>query len=624
MLLKAFDSSHYVKKEDQSNQLNWIFEQIGDKMPHCWAMKLCQVDQVDHSLLDTITWFLTGVNPSNYSYPPPLKQFSAQTPTTSEDQNVGDDTDHRRVSTVSRMSGKQLLSLVEKRINEKRKRVVQKFISALTLHGYVHFHNASGVRKILWALILITMLVFIVRLTYLSYRSENYYKQVIEFETKKLIELDFPTITFCSYVPMFTDEIFDRFPIKITKEEFKRFYYNVISNLGKRQNDSQSRLGESEFLLLQKLEEKGYNSYKNVLELFEKHSEKDIHSMLVRRVMRKNRCLIENKPCVFKNLFKTVYRHKSQSLCLQFNSYEIGKHSLVSTGKDQENGLSMFWDISGQTYTQYSTLNGLLMEIHPYGTPHHIIDHRRAIYLEPGVFTNIDIEEVMTKRLKKPFKPNCEEKERRILIDYPYSQVLCELECSLGKALRECGCIPDQFIDHARNARGCNITEMKCIFDISSSLHCHDCPVQCNEYDYKISTSRLGIGNDWVYKAIKGINGWENKSQTEIKSYINQNIVGFRIGFLSLEKQVRRYKEAVPWYERISMLGGMMGLLLGFSVITGFEFLFFLFDYLYITLKYRCTQEYLSSVLQQQNLKTRFQRTVKSGLSEKEKGSVLD
>ena len=56
------------------------------------------------------------------------------------------------------------------------------------------------------------------------------------------------------------------------------------------------------------------------------------------------------------------------------------------------------------------------------------------------------------------------------------------------------------------------------------------------------------------------------------------------------------YKGAVPWYERLSMLGGTMGLLLGFSVITGFELLFFVFDYLYITIKYRCSYEYIQAV----------------------------
>ena len=45
--------------------------------------------------------------------------------------------------------------------------------------------------------------------------------------------------------------------------------------------------------------------------------------------------------------------------------------------------------------------------------------------------------------------------------------------------------------------------------------------------------------------------------------------------------EVRTHREAVPWYERLSMLGGMMGLLLGFSAVTGFEILLFLFDYLH-------------------------------------------
>ena len=124
----------------------------------------------------------------------------------------------------------------------------------------------------------------------------------------------------------------------------------------------------------------------------------------------------------------------------------------------------------------------------------------------------------------------------------------------------------------------------------------------------KVSTSRLGIGNNWVHAILKNTTGWSGKSKTDTTAYINENIIGFRIGFKTLEKQIHAYKEAVPWYERISMLGGMMGLLLGFSVITGFELIFFLFDYLYITIKYRCTQEYLSAVLQQETIQTAMQR----------------
>ena len=278
----------------------------------------------------------------------------------------------------------------------------------------------------------------------------------------------------------------------------------------------------------------------------------------------------------------------------------------MSTGIDRENGLVILMDISGENYFHEDKLRGLMMEIHPYGTPHHLVDHRRSIYLQPGAYTNIALEEVTTKMLPNPFKPHCEEPERKIVVNLPYSKSTCELECFLQKALDKCGCVPGQFLEFTRTKmmRRCEIYEMKCVFNYSSQGHCHECHGKCEVVSYKLTTSRLSIGNKRVYQRIRQTSGWENKTLAEIISYINENIIGFRIGFKNLDKHVRRYKEAVPWYERVSMLGGIMGLLLGFSAITGFELLFFVFDYMYITIKYRCTKEYLSAILQQEHLTT--------------------
>lgn len=92
----------------------------------------------------------------------------------------------------------------------------------------------------------------------------------------------------------------------------------------------------------------------------------------------------------------------------------------------------------------------------------------------------------MTKMLPYPFKPNCEEKERKIAHDYPYSKATCELECFLEETLEMCGCVPDQFAEYARNTRTCNISEMRCVFKASSDVHCHNCPVKCDSIDYKV------------------------------------------------------------------------------------------------------------------------------------------
>ena len=389
----------------------------------------------------------------------------------------------------------------------------------------------------------------------------------------------------------------------VTDEEFKEFYYFVLSNRrGMINGHIDNQASQRHFQIIRKLRAAGFDTYTKMLQLFEKHEEHDINSAVVESMMGRYKCLYENEACMFEEFFTTVYRHDSQSLCKQFNFYERHKKSLVSHGNDIYNGLFMFWDISGKNYFYDYAVNGLLLEIHPYGTAHHLIDHRNTIYLEPGACTNIDIEQVMTKRLPPPFKPNCGQRQLKIIKDYPYSKSICEIDCFLQQILEKCGCVVDQFAKYVRNTRICNVSEMACTFDATHEGHCHECPLNCSAVAYKASTSRLGIGNDLVYETLTKTPGWESKSQSDIERYVNHNIVGFRIGFSTLEKQIQTYKEAVPWYERISMLGGIMGLLLGFSVITGFELLFFLFDYLYITLKYRCTQEYLSAILKQESL----------------------
>ena len=180
------------------------------------------------------------------------------------------------------------------------------------------------------------MAVFIVRLTYLSYRSDNYYKQVIEFETEKVDEIVFPTVTICSFIPTYTRQQYLNFPLNITENEFRRFYYHMLTNRRKSEK-TWNRLDHTDSAsnILLKLNKKGYSTYRDVLHLFEKHQEKDLNSFTVRKIMKENKCLYEGRPCRFDKEFKTVYRHVSQSLCKQFNFYEKGKPGLKSTSNDR-------------------------------------------------------------------------------------------------------------------------------------------------------------------------------------------------------------------------------------------------------------------------------------------------
>ena len=55
----------------------------------------------------------------------------------------------------------------------------------------------------MWGLILAAMTVFIIRLTYLSYGTENYYSQIIELDSRSFDELEFPTVTICNIKPVY-------------------------------------------------------------------------------------------------------------------------------------------------------------------------------------------------------------------------------------------------------------------------------------------------------------------------------------------------------------------------------------------------------------------------------------
>jgi len=495
--------------------------------------------------------------------------------------------------TKESFSEEELQTLVETHTTKRKGEVVDSFIGMLTLHGYPQFHESTGIRKLLWAVVLIIMTGLIIRLTVLSYSPENLYKQIIELETKKVAEIDFPTVTICNYSPVYPPDAYKTFPVNITEAEFVEFYFEILSNRRDKATGNKALTDR----ILGQLNAKGYRSYKDILKLFEKNKEGDVNSFFTQQVMKHNKCLYENKPCDFEKDFRVVYRHTSQSLCLQFNYYEKGKTGLVSTGNDLENGFNMFWDISGTHYFYDYGLHGLLMEIHPYGTPHHLIDHRNTIYLEPGSLANIDVEEVETHRLPPPFKPNCGTQPLEVLQDYPYSAAICETDCYLKKALEHCNCVPDQFEEHAGPHRICDAIDMPCVFKASQETHCHGCPVKCHAVHYIVSSTRLSIGNDALSSSLKDVHGFENMTQTEIVAYTKQYIVGFRIGFKSLERTVRNYVEAMAWFDRFSLLGGTIGLLMGLSVTTCFEFFFFLVDYIIIYVKYKFFQRYVAYLM---------------------------
>ena len=241
----------------------------------------------------------------------------------------------------------------------------------------------------------------------------------------------------------------------------------------------------------------------------------------------------------------------------------------------------MHWDISGRRYRDFLGMNGILIDIHPHDKPTR--DLRNMVLIEPGVFTRITIKKVEKYRLHPPFDPSCGALPFKIVTNYPYSRQVCELDCILKAQLDRCGCVANVIPGCVeKGVPICNVTEMRCTFKVSARS-CRDCikscPVECRAVEYKIETSRLSLGTDLIYERMGRLPRWKNSSRVEMGTYVKENIVGFSVGFKTLAVEVMTAKPTNDLVGRLSQLGGTMGLLLGFSTITLFEFLFFVFDY---------------------------------------------
>lgn len=133
----------------------------------------------------------------------------------------------------------------------------------------------------------------------------------------------------------------------------------------------------------------------------------------------------------------------------------------------------------------------------------------------------------------------------------------------------------------------CNVTRIKCYLKGRGTalLKCRKqklCPIECVQSKYEIRSYTHNIRHDIVTDRAIKLPGWTlNESKTE--DYIKKNIIGIQIEF-SKSAKVEELVPAVDWNILVGTIGGSIGLAMGFSIITCFEFIFFIYDYIRYTL----------------------------------------
>ncbi|XP_055703450.1 pickpocket protein 28-like [Phlebotomus papatasi] len=173
--------------------------------------------------------------------------------------------------------------------------------------------------------------------------------------------------------------------------------------------------------------------------------------------------------------------------------------------------------------------------------------------------------------------------ERNLSYFRTYTQENCEMECESLIVSKQCGCILYYMPKTTADAEICSLKDAKCYEMILASLvfnnssHSCSCLPACYEIDYerRSSTSPLGVGKFLLR---------ENFLKKYSRDFAMDNIAVVHLYFV--ENTIHSYTkgELIGFTDFLSSTGGLLGLFMGFSVVSLVEMFY------YISMRPHCSK----------------------------------
>ncbi|XP_019629867.1 PREDICTED: uncharacterized protein LOC109474096 [Branchiostoma belcheri] len=291
-------------------------------------------------------------------------------------------------------------------------------------------------------------------------------------------------------------------------------------------------------------------------------------------------CTFDKERCSLDD-FKVTQNAKYGN-CFTFNH---GEDDIVrnTTKVGAEYGLKLTLSIESNEYVGlFGQDIGAKVTIHSVGsTP---FPEGNAINTKPGESTFVSLKRSSIKRRPYPYGDCTSHQERDALYGGRYTYETCQHSCLQAALLHECGCSDELIAINSTLCSVLNKTQECCRQDVRSrhedgNLSC-DCRQSCNEDSYALwLSSSLWPSDSYAWYVLENIHTRSQAQNLPLNpDELRQNLARIHVYFRDLNYELITENPTYTEESLLSGLGGLLGLYVGLSVITVFEFINLLVD----------------------------------------------
>ncbi|KAH8263083.1 hypothetical protein KR044_004239 [Drosophila immigrans] len=162
-----------------------------------------------------------------------------------------------------------------------------------------------------------------------------------------------------------------------------------------------------------------------------------------------------------------------------------------------------------------------------------------------------------------------------------YSFINCMFECRMRMTLKNCGCLP-AFVANNGTYQVCGVLHLNCVIEskrfYSKALANLDSPLSIVRHTISFPCDCLPDCESNLYVSESTMGRLDaNYSNSRVTSrQVAQHYILVHVFFSDLMSTRYRMEIFQNWLSALASFGGLLGLILGFSIVTAFEFVYFL------------------------------------------------